>query len=184
MAERNITEMTEVSTKELADILGLTERRVQQMAQEGVIQKIAKNRFMLADSVQRYVKSVTREEKSEDDKKLEKARLFAETQIKTSKAAITKLEAEELKGNMHRSEDVAAVMEDLVYAMRGALNALPGRLAIDIVGAATPAEAAEIIKKEVYKIMDELAGYRYDPKQYEERVRARRNWSKWGYDDE
>ena len=27
---------------------------------------------------------------------------------------------------MHRAEDVAALTEDLVYTIRGALNALPG----------------------------------------------------------
>ena len=40
------------------------------------------------------------------------------------KATIAKLEAEELKGKMHRSEDVAAMTTDLIYAIRGAMMAL------------------------------------------------------------
>ena len=39
-----------------------------------------------------------------------------------------------------------------------------------------PAEAAEIIRREVNKAMRELSNYRYDPKKYEERVRERRAW--------
>ena len=69
------------------------------------------------------------------------------------KATIAKLEAEELKGTMHRAEDVAALTEDLVYTIRGALNALPGRLAVDVAAVSTPAEASEVIRKEVSKVM-------------------------------
>ena len=47
---------------------------------------------------------------------------------------------------MHRSEDVAAMTEDLVYAIRGALMALPGRLAVDVCDVKTPAEVSEVIR--------------------------------------
>ena len=109
---------------------------------------------------------------------------MADATIKTSKATIAKLEAEELKGSMHRAEDVAAMTEDLVYTIRGALNALPGRLAVDTAAATTPAEASEVIRKEVGKVMRELAAYHYDPKKYEERVRERRDWSERDADGE
>ena len=57
-----------------------------------------------------------------------------------------KAEADELQGKMHRSEDVAAMTTDLIYAIRGAMMALPGRLAVDVASANSPAEAAEIIR--------------------------------------
>lgn len=41
-----------------------------------------------------------------------------------------------------------------------------------------------LIRKEVSKVMRELAGYHYDPKKYEERVRERRDWSERDSDDE
>ena len=111
-----------------------------------------------------------------------------ETQLESDRRhihrKIAKLEAEELKGTMHRAEDVAALTEDLVYTIRGALNALPGRLAVDVAAVSTPAEASEVIRKEVSKVMRELAGYHYDPKKYEERVRERRDWSERDSDDE
>ena len=84
---------------------------------------------------------------------------------------------------MHRSEDVEAVMTDLVYNIRSMLVALPGRLAVDVTGAATPAEASEIIRTEVYKILTELAGYKYDPEVYARRVRDREGWSEQHADD-
>lgn len=186
MAEptEKIGDETEVSSTELAVVLGVTVRRVQQMAQDGTLSTARKGRFLLADSVQRYIKFLSLEPVDEEDKKLEKARRVADATIKTSKATVAKLEAEELKGSMHRAEDVAAMTEDLVYTIRGALNALPGRLAVDVAATATPAEAAEVIRKEVHKVMRELARYHYDPQKYEERVRQRRDWAKRDMDGE
>ena len=74
--------------------------------------------------------------------------------------------------------------EDLVYTIRSALIALPGRVAIDVAAVNSSAEASEVIRKEVHKVMRELANYHYDPKKYEERVRARRSWSDDGLDEE
>lgn len=179
-----ITDETEVSTTELAVILGVTARRVQQMAQDGTVPTCRKGCFRLADSVQRYIKFLSDGPMDEDDKKMEKTRRIAETTMKMSKATIAKLEADELKGIMHRAEDVAAMTDDLIYTIRGAINALPGRLAVDVTAVSTPAEAAEVIRREVHKVMRELAGYHYDPKKYEERVRARRDWSERDADDE
>lgn len=73
--------------------------------------------------------------------------------------------------------------EDLIYTIRGALLALPGRLAVDASTAKSPNEAAEIIRKEVHAVMQDLSEYRYDPKKYEERVRARHNFEIYGETD-
>lgn len=176
MEKNRITPETEVNTTELACVLGITGRRIRQMAEDGELEKVGQGRFLLCDSVHRYLNLCSKPAVDDDDKKTEKAKRMAEAQIKAAKATVAKLEAEELKGKMHRSEDVAAMTEDLIYTIRGAMNALPGRLAVDVAAASTAAEAAEIIRREVYKIMGELASYRYDPKKYEERVRERRSW--------
>lgn len=186
MAERivEIDDETLTGTKDLAKVFDLSVRRVQQMIQDGTLKAAKKGYFPLAESVHRYIKFLNADPMDEDDIKLEKTRRVAETTMKASKATIAKLEAEELKGTMHRSEDVAAMTEDLIYTIRGALNALPGRLAVDVAAVETPAEASEVIRKEVNKVMRELAGYHYDPKKYEERVRERRDWSERDSDDE
>lgn len=173
MAEK-ITDTTEVSTTELASILGVSARRIQQMAQDGTIVAVKRGSFNLADSIQRYITFIS--PKNKDISPQDKAKQDAEVSIKKAKAVISVLEAQELQGKMHRAEDVAAMTEDLIYAIRGMLVALPGRLAVDVATAKTPAEASEIIRKEIYKAMKELSEYRYDPKKYEERVRERKDW--------
>lgn len=186
MAEvaEKITEETEVSPAELAAVLRLSGRRVRQLTEDGVLRKNGAGRYALIENVQLWHLNATAQPVDEEDLKLEKTRRKSEVQIKASKAMIAKLEAEELKGLMHRAEDVAAMTEDMVYTFRGALMALPGRLAVDVCGCDTPAEASDVIRREVYKVMQELAAYHYDPKKYEERVRARKDWAERDGDDE
>ena len=181
MANTKITSETEVSSSELACVLGITGRNIRQLVEDGQLEKVD-GRFILSDSVQRYVAFKSKRDKDDEEKRLEKTRLTADVTMKASKAQIAKMEADELRGKMHRSEDVAAMTEDLIYTVRDSLLALPGRLAVDVAGASTAAEAAEIIRKEVHALMRELANYQYDPEKYEERVRERRKWEAGGGD--
>ena len=182
--KEKITDESEVSTTELATVLGITARRVQQLAQDGTLPTVKKGRFLLADSVQRFIRVSTATPVDEEDVKLEKARRKSEVQIKASKAMVAKLEAEELKGTMHRAEDVAAITEDLIYTFRSFMVALPGRVAVDVSACDTPAEVSDVLRREVNKGLRELASYHYNPKKYEERVRERRDWSERDSDDE
>lgn len=177
-----ITDETEVSSTELATVLGLTVRRVQQLGQDGTTPTVRRGKYLLADSVQRYIRFIQDGPADEDAKAVERKKAEAEASLKAAKARVAELEAAELEGKMHRSEDVAAMTEDLIYTIRGALMALPGRLAVDVATASTAAEASDVIRREVHKVMRDLAGYRYDPKAYEERVRERRDWM--GADDD
>ena len=176
MAEKitdKVTNSTEVNTTELATVLGISASRVYQLAKDGIIANSRRGYYRLSDSVQQYVAFLVRE-KDADPQDQEKQK--AEIRIKNAKAVIAELEAKELQGKMHRSEDVAAMTEDLIYSIRTMLVALPGRLAVDVASTESSAEAAEVIRKEVFKVMQELSNYCYDPDKYEERVRERRNW--------
>ena len=170
-------------TDDLANLFGLTGQWINQLTRDGVIKRRdtpAGKRYNVVESVRAYTqylrdKAASRADKGiPEDKELEK--FEAEVKIKKAKAKIADLEAQEVQGIMHRSEDVAAMTEDLIYTVRGSLMALPGRLAVDVTSAQTAAEAADIIRAEVFKVMQELSQYRYDPQKYEERVRDRMKW--------
>ena len=170
-------------TEDLANLFGLTGQWINQLTRDGVIKRRdtpAGKRYNVVESVRAYTqylrdKAANRADRGiPEDKELEK--FDAEVRIKRAKAEIAELEAQEVQGIMHRSEDVAAMTEDLIYTIRGSLMALPGRLAVDVVSAQTAAEAADIIRAEVFKVMQELSQYRYDPQKYEERVRDRMKW--------
>ena len=168
-----------VNSATVAAAFGVSERRVQQFASDGIIDfvKVGKtNRYDLLETVRKYVAYLKEEVTTDEVTSLEERKLKAEAEYKEMKAAEARIHLAELEGTMHRSEDVAAMTEDLIYTIRGSLMALPGRLAVDVVSAQTAAEAADIIRAEVFKVMQELSQYRYDPQKYEERVRDRMKW--------
>ncbi|MBR1589500.1 MAG: hypothetical protein IJ657_00250 [Acidaminococcaceae bacterium] len=171
-----INQETEVTTKELAIILGLTVRRVQQLVQDGVFEAKTRGHFELAACVQKYIASLNKVFTTKEEKDLEKIRQTSDVTIRKSKADIARMEAEELQGKMHRAEDINALVGELIYAFRNTLLALPGRVAVDLAAAANAAECADIIRKETHLMMQDLMQYEYDPDKYAERVRERRRW--------
>lgn len=172
-----------VDAKQVALLFGLTVRRIQQLTQDGILQTemVGKQRkYDLLGTVRRYIEYLQRrvETKSggngtQEDADNESRRLRADADLKQTKAAIAQLEYEEIQGRMHRSEDVEALTNDLVFTIRGMLLALPGRLAIDLAAIDSPNEISTRVRKEVDAILNELANYKYNPDAYKKRVRDR-----------
>ena len=168
----------------IAKLFGVTERRVQQLAQEGIIPAVSRKpyKFDLLPTVQAYIRYLSdkangKEAKKGDDVQAESDKLRAEADLKQHKAKIAEMQLSELEGTMHRSEDVEAMTNDLVYTVRSMIMALPGRLAMDVVQATSANEASAVIRSECYKILEELSNYKYDPEAYQRRVRDREGWS-------
>lgn len=178
---------THSKSDRIARLFGVTVRRVQQLTQEGIINTVdvksgngkTVKRYDTEETVQKYIKYLSdkannRNQKSTD---LEDQKLEGEIRIKDARAQKLEMELQELRGEMHRSEDVEAVTNELVYSIRSMLLALPGRLAVDTCNAASPAEASDLIRQECYQILVELSDHQYDPDKYKAYVREREGWS-------
>lgn len=178
MAESQNLQPTQV----IAKIFGVSTRRIEQLKAEGVIVGQGRpTKYDLLPTIQKYIRYLSdraygREQK-EGAAETEKQKQEAEAELKQYKAKITKMQLDELEGTMHRSEDVEAVMNDLVYSIRAQLLALPGRLAVDVSQVKNANEAAVLIRSECYNILEELSRYKYDPEEYKRRVRDREGWS-------
>ena len=133
--------------------------------------------YDMAETIKSYIEMLDARAEEKDDKEqaTEAMRRKAEATLKQAKATVATLDAQERLGKMHRSEDVAAMTEDLIFTIRSGLLALPGRLAVDVMSAKDSAEASDIIEREIYRLMNELANYKYDAAKYQERVRERLN---------
>lgn len=178
-----------VKTADVCAMTGKVNQWIGRLVEQGILNKENTKHgtlFDLRKTMRAYCEMLEKRVSKADDnaQTMEAEKAKAETQIKQSRAVIAIMEASELSGKMHRSEDVQAVTEDLVYSIRSLLIALPGRLAVDVAEAADAAEAATIIRNEVHKLMDELANYRYDSRRYEERVRERKSWEAMEDDEE
>lgn len=169
------------STQVIAKIFGVSTRRVEQLKTEGIIKGQGKpTKYDLLPTIQAYIKYLSDKangrEKKQTDAQLTTSKLEAESRIKTAKAEMAELELKELQGKMHRAEDVEAITTDHVFFVRSMLMAMPGKLAVDLAGTHTAAEQADRVKQEVYYILENLAGYKYDPEEYKKRVMERQGW--------
>lgn len=180
-----------VKTADICTLLGASNQWIGQLTSQGSIHKTKTphgNLYEIVTTGKEYCDFMEskRSRLDAEDEKLEKVKRKADATLKASKAKIAQAEAKELAGQMHRSEDVAAMTSELIYTIRGALMALPSRVAINAAALSDPAEVAEYMRNEVNQIAEEIAMFKYDPAKYEARVRERRAWSEKlaGDDDE
>lgn len=171
-----------VKTADICALIGASNQWIGQLTSQGSIHKTKTphgNLFEIVTTGKEYCDFMEskRSKLDAEDEKLEKVKRKADATLKASKAKIAQAEAKELSGQMHRSEDVAAMTSELIYTIRGALMALPSRVAINAAALSDPAEVAEYIRTEVNQIAEEIAMFRYDPAKYEARVRERRAWA-------
>lgn len=172
-------DLSAVPTTTVAKCLGISSRYVHNLTEDGIFSSVLvgnKAKYDLPATVQAYIKKLT--EKEAAAKTISQRKEAAEADLKEAKAEIASMERDELRGKMHRSEDVEAMTSDLVFTIRAMMLALPGRLAIDLAQLDKPTEVSERIKGEVYKILEELAKYEYNAEAYRARVRERQGWSK------
>lgn len=183
--EREIFDINKIyltSSLALGSILSITDERVRQLEDKGLIKSEnigRKKYFDLIESINAYYEY---RNSGQTTVSIEEA---AQLDIRYRKAKTEKMELElsELKGQMHRAEDIEMIMGDMVSGIRAELTALPGRLAVDCANAANAAEASAIIKDAVLLLLDDLTKYQYDPSKYAELVRDREKWM-YNVDDE
>jgi hypothetical protein len=169
-----------LKTADICRMTGKSNQWIGQLTSQGILVKKQTPHGALYDmceTVKAYIEMLDARADEKDDKEqaTEAIRRKAEATFKQAKATVATLDAQERLGKMHRSEDVAAMTEDLIYTIRSGLLALPGRLAVDVMTAKNSAEASDIIEREIHKLMNELANYKYDAAKYQERVRERLN---------
>ncbi|GAQ24231.1 hypothetical protein [Tepidanaerobacter syntrophicus] len=149
-----------VNTKVLANIFGLTERRVRQLVEEGVIDRIGHGRYDLQDSLKKYIAFLRAAASAEVDSSKVKENLdyekFLHERAKREKA---ELELAHLKGELHHSADVEKVMNDMLGAFRSKLLALPAKLAPMLIAQNTVATIQDMLQNEIYEALKELSNY-------------------------
>lgn len=180
-----------VGTTVVAKLLGLSTRRIQQLAADGILSVNKENKnlkFDLYKTIPEYLNYLEEEAKKNsveaDIANQEKRKAKAEADLKTHKAKMAKLELAEMEGEMHRSCDVEEMTSQLVYAVKNRLTSLPGKLAIDLSRVEEPAEISARIQSEVYEILEDLSNYEYKPQEYEKKVRERAGWKELKTDED
>lgn len=174
-----------VSSGEIAKLIGKTSRRVQQLTSDGILPtteikngKRTLRKYDMYKTVQSYIEYIEKkaEEKCGADKEEEKLRV--EIKTKEAKLRMIEIQVAEMEGEMHCSEDVEAMMDDLVLCVRSNLLAMPGQLSAELAGMSDTAEISGTIGAAVYRVLEELSNYEYDADEYKRRVREK-NGRRW-----
>jgi len=144
-----------VSTKELSEILGLSSRRIQQLAKEGALIRADRGKYDLTSSIQSYLEYMMDRDKSDGelDKTTEEA-LWTRARRKK-----TELDLQIMQGELHRSDDVKLVMNDMLGSFRARLLGLPTKIAPQLIKKDEIPVIKQILKEAVLEVLDELSDY-------------------------
>lgn len=154
----------DVNQKELAAILGVTDRRIRQLKQEfGLFEKgmsagKAKKNYCLEKCVPEYINYKLETEVPQGTNYNREKEQAEHEQIK-KKISILKLR--KLRRELHEAQDVEEFLTEMLVNFKNKLLNLPQKTAPLITGEDDINVVTELLEKEVLSALDELA--EYDP---------------------
>ncbi|MBN1077718.1 hypothetical protein [Clostridium botulinum] len=150
-----------VSSTVLANLFGLTTRRIRQLENEGVIKKIARGKYSLQDNIKSYITFIKTSADLKESKTEEGKIDYDEEHALLERRKREKIELElaSMRGTMHFSEDVERVMNDMLSNFRAKILALPSRVSPRLMGINTISDIQETLQSEVLDVLNELSKY-------------------------
>lgn len=155
-----------VNSATLEKIIGVSDRRIRQLAEENIIIRAAKGRYKLMDSISNYILTLKvaiesgNSESPDGEIDLEEEKAIHER----VKRHISELKLQTMKGDLHKSEDVERVMTDMLVSIKTKLLSMPTKLAPILVSRNDIDFVRNIINREVLDALNELKDY--NPKEF------------------
>ncbi len=154
-----------VSAKTLAHIFTVSERRVQQLAVEGIVKKEARGRYNFIESLISYIQYLqalnagteSGRESIYGDARTQKMRADADRSI---------METAQLAGNLIPSDIIAYSWNHMIGAFRAKMLNLPKKTAPLVQHESTFRECQSIIAKAIHECLAELSDYQPPQKHF------------------
>ena len=163
MADENTTEKGYYKVEVIANLFGVSVRRIQQLTQDGVISTVQTSqgrRYELAPTIQRYIKYLSDKaygkSKSETELKLKENKLRAEVALKESQGELHRLRTEIAAGNYISVEEVKMDYSRFFISFKKFAMSIPSKLAGRLTGFVDPVEVRQLEKElqsEVTKLL-------------------------------
>ncbi len=160
------------TAEQMAKLLGLSVRRVQQLRSEGAMvtetpEGETSPRYNVVRSLLAYCKHL----QSRADTANANARIkAAEADVKEKKAALLDIELRKRNGEVHEAHHVATLIDGMIVEAKGAFLGVPGRIAVELANCDNPAEAAQIVRSALCAVMSDLSSHKYDPARFRKLV--------------
>ena len=156
-----MADITLMTSSELAKIMGFSVRRLQQLTKEIPLLQASHGKYDLAKTVQTYIGWLKEKIANESEGDALKDETLKLTRAKRIKA---ELELDLVMGNVHKAEDVMAVVGGMVANVRSRLLDLPVKLAPQMIAKTNIDQVREIVQKEVFSVLQSLS--EYNPEDY------------------
>jgi hypothetical protein len=138
-----------ITSAELADVLKITARRVNQLVDENVIVRESDGKFNVADSVERYFENKYKSAAG-TDYDLEHALL---ERAKRGKAEI---DLAVMKSKLLWADEVEQLVAGMIITFKARLLSLPTKCAPMVLGQKSMPSIVEILNNAVYEALSEL----------------------------
>lgn len=149
-----------VSAAVLGNIFGVTDRRIRQMAEEGIIVRAAKGRYNLVDSLKNYILSLKLAVDSNDSDNPDGELNFEEEKAlhERVKRHISEMKLQTMKGELHKADDVRLVMTDMLSSFKTRMMNIPAKVA-PVLEDRDAGYIKERLTSEVTEALNELKDY-------------------------
>lgn len=150
-----------VNTTAISKMFNMTERRVRQLVEEGVIGRVGHGRFNLIDTVSRYITFLKMASEGIDENDVSESLEYEKWLHEKAKREKAEIELAHIKSEMHQSEEVEKVLNHMVMAFRSKMLSLPTKVALMLVNKNDPKLIEAIIERDIHEALKEIS--EYDP---------------------
>ncbi|MFX3673298.1 MAG: hypothetical protein ACE3JQ_02455 [Paenisporosarcina sp.] len=151
-----------VNTLAVAKMFGVTDRRVRQFVEEGIIDRIGNGRFDLQDTVYKYVVHLRMATDSLDENDVTESLEYEKYLHEKAKREKAEIELSHIKARMHSAAEVEAVMNNMFASFRARMLALPSKVAPSLIARDEISQIEQLIETQVHEALMELVNY--DPR--------------------
>lgn len=150
----------------LSKMLGISDRRIRQLADEGVIIRVSQGRYNLEKSIKGYVLNLKIANSSKEQLRLDDELDLEKEKAKHErvKRQMAEMKLSLMRGRMHKSEDVEAVMTDMLANFKARCLNLPAKLTPQLVSRDDKGYIMSLLTDEINQALQELA--EYDPAEF------------------
>lgn len=148
-----------VNAAVLEDVFGVSDRMIRYLTEQGVIEKTSRGKYPLLKNVKNYILTLKLANQgkisTEDDNySLEEEKAKHEH----VKRQVSELKLQLMRGQVHKAEDVEAVMTDMLEKFKAKVTVLPSKLAKGLEGESR-INIQKILKEELDDALNELSKY-------------------------
>lgn len=152
------------SAKVIADLLDLTEKRVRQLRDEGIVKEATRNFYELKPTVQAYIAYIKglNGGAGKADYNEEKALLIK------AKRQSEELDLQVKTNELHSADVVERIVSDMLIRFKSRMMSIPSKLAPKLVSMSDPTDISELLRSSIYEALFELSDFKTAASELEE----------------